>query len=151
MSNLTFLKTAGPGNPKSQGWRACACRIVEELFPSVDPKHWDLLLDLRQGISLGVDWREVLNLFQRCRYEMEVDAYLPFYRLRQLIAAGLQFQSKEGIPGLPSVALEDFLRGPYRSIESWQRELVRHWFELGVEEPLAKSVVIGISERSCSH
>lgn len=151
MSDRHSKQPAGTGYPKSQSWRAGACKIVEELFPAVDPKHWDLLLDLRQGISLGIDWTNVLNVFQRCRQEMEVDAYLPFYRLRQLIAAGLQFHSGDAIPKLPAAALENFLRGPYRSIENWQRELARHWFESGVEERVAGSVVVGVSERACSH
>ena len=45
-----------------------------------------MLLDLREHLLQGDDWEETLDLFLACRERLEAEHYLPFYRLRRLIA-----------------------------------------------------------------
>jgi hypothetical protein len=80
---------------KQGGWRRSAAAIVEELFPAVHRCHWDALLDLRGLLLSGNDWTQALALFAECRAELELDHYLPFYRLRQLLVASLRVEGAE--------------------------------------------------------
>jgi hypothetical protein len=79
----------------SRPWRAAAGRIVEELFPVTQADAWDALLDLRGQLLHGSDWSEVLEVFLSCRLDLEEDHYLPFYRLRRLLAGHLRLENAE--------------------------------------------------------
>lgn len=106
-----------------RNWRADAVRIVEELFPVTSPSAWDELLDLRRLILSGSDWPAAIGVFLACRQTLEQDHYLPFYRLRRLLAVSLQL---EGVD-LPSLKLERLLR--CRSYGHLTREIRREVFE----------------------
>lgn len=86
-------------------WRATAARIVEELFPVTPEKEWNDLLDLRGLLLRGSDWGEVLESFSRCRLRMEMDHYLPFYRLRRLLSSHLRLENADS-----GASLEKLLR-----------------------------------------
>ena len=53
-----------------------------------------MLLDLREHLLQGDDWEETLDLFLACRERLEAEHYLPFYRLRRLIAKQLELGSR---------------------------------------------------------
>lgn len=105
-------------------WKSDAARIVEELFPVTPREAWDGLLELRGLILGGRDWARTLEVFLACRQMLEQDHYLPFYRLRRLLAVSLQL---EGVEGLPTVNLERLLR--CRSFRHVEREVRRAVFE----------------------
>ena len=52
-----------------------------------------MLLDLRAHLLQGDDWEETLDLFLACRERLEAEHYLPFYRLRRLIANSLKLEA----------------------------------------------------------
>ncbi len=104
-------------------WKVDAVRIVEELFPATPSSVWDELLDLRRLILSGGDWPAAIGVFLACRQKLEQDHYLPFYRLRRLLAVSLEL---EGID-LPSLKLERLLR--CRSYGHLTREIQREIFE----------------------
>ena len=83
--------------PTRNSWRETAAAVVEELFPSVEVADWDALLDLRGKLLLETDGKELIDEFLRCKQDLEQDHYLPFYRLRRILAAHLRL---EGMPGL---------------------------------------------------
>jgi len=87
------------------GWRRAAAQIVEQLFEECPRDSWDGLLDLRSLLLSGEDWERALNIFLKCRCRLEADHYLPFYRLRILIAGSLRLESigGDGGPDLMSV------------------------------------------------
>jgi hypothetical protein len=107
-------------------WRIQAAAVIEELFARTAPAHWDMLLDLRGAILRGEDWESALDLFLRCKARMENDNYLPFYRLRRLLAASLRFESS-GLNGVgeDAISLAKVLRQPYRSLAEARAALVR--------------------------
>ncbi len=76
----------------SPTWRQDALAIIERLFAETAPARWDDLLDLRGAILSGADWTRTLDLFQLCRDRLEADHYLPFYRLRRLLATSLRLE-----------------------------------------------------------
>lgn len=109
-----------------RSWRSQAASVIEELFTRTAPAHWDVLLDLRSAILRGDDWESALDLFLRCKARMENDNYLPFYRLRRLLAASLRFESS-GLHGMQedAVSLARVLRQPYRTLAEARAALVR--------------------------
>lgn len=112
-------------------WRNDAAHIVEELFPVTDPSHWNLLLDLRGQLLAGKDWNFALDLFLAARQAMETDHYLPFYRLRRLLTAGLRLESEHAI----GRTLGDLLQRKHRSLAEARKALHRELFEHGVDLP----------------
>jgi len=115
------------------GWREQAASIVEELFALFSEEHWNDLLDLRQGLLEGQNWESVLDHFLLCRRKLEIEAYLPFYRLRNLLAASLTLEGAVEWEGLPSAPLEILFRRRHRSVQDWKRQLEREWFELSAD------------------
>ena len=113
---------------KQSGWRADAARIVEELFPVTRPSHWDQLLDLRGLLLVGSDWRKTLDVFCSCRKSLEEDHYLPFYRLRRLLAVSLRLEAVNS--GLPPWSLEELLQKRHRSFADIEKRIRRDCFEL---------------------
>ena len=98
--------------PVIRPWRLTASRVVEELF-SVSPEGtWNDLLELRSLLIHGNDWSEVLEGFLTCRRQLEEDHYLPFYRLRKILAAHLQLEGE---------SLERLLRKRNFSFRRWQK------------------------------
>lgn len=102
-----------------RGWRQQAASIVEQLFPATSPACWDDLLDLRRLLLSGCDWEQALDVFMRCRGLLEADHYLPFYRLRILLAGSLKLASTsaEGSPNLMAL-----LRRKHSSLEALRRD-----------------------------
>lgn len=115
--------------PVESGWRREAARIVEELFAVTPPQEWDSLLELRGALISGRDWSRALDLFLACRVRLESDHYLPFYRLRRLIAASLRLEAGQKNP-VPR-PLAEWLKGRHRSLADIQRRVQRDWFEHG--------------------
>ncbi len=75
-----------------RGWRSQCAAIVEELFAATPKETWDALLDLRQSLLLSKDWEGMIRSFLVCRHLLERDHYLPFYRLRRLLAGSLELE-----------------------------------------------------------
>jgi hypothetical protein len=96
-------------------WRVTASRVVEELFPVTPQGSWNALLDLRGLLISGNDWSEVLESFLSCRRQLEEDHYLPFYRLRKILAAHLQLENGD-------VSLASLLRKRDFSFRRWQQQ-----------------------------
>ncbi|HEY5813163.1 MAG TPA: hypothetical protein VIT23_10995, partial [Terrimicrobiaceae bacterium] len=86
-----------------KSWRNDAARIVEDLFRTTPADTWDMLLDLRRHLLEGKDWSAALDLFLACRERLEAEQYLPFYRLRRLLADSLKLESREERAGLTSL------------------------------------------------
>jgi hypothetical protein len=95
-------------------WRSSAAKVVEELFPVSPQSTWDELLELRSKLVDGGSCEEVLEWFAVCRRALEIDHYLPFYRLRRLLAAHLELE------GASDVTLESLLRRPDFSFRRWR-------------------------------
>lgn len=118
-------------------------RIVEDLFPTTCPPHWDLLLDLREQLLQGQDWNKTFDIFLICRDRMEADHYLPFYRLRRLMTQSLRLEAGN----IPTVSLEDILRRRHRSLTDVSRAVHRELFEHGHDFQAAKPVQFRLVER----
>jgi hypothetical protein len=106
-------------------WKNDAARIVEELFPVTDREYWDDLLELRSLLLTGENWGRALDVFLECRYRMEADHYLPFYRLRTLLAGALRLEAGKNSVG----SLQEFLKVKHGSLESLRRSIWRDLFE----------------------
>jgi hypothetical protein len=100
--------------PPRPTWRATAAAVVEELFPCTARDAWDGLLDLRGKLLHGGTCEEVLEEFAASRRLLEEDHYLPFYRLRRLIAGHLRLEGESG------VTLESLLRNKAFNVRRWQ-------------------------------
>ncbi len=127
------MKTADcPTCPReTRSWRRAAAAIVEELFLNTDPCEWNELLDLRTALLTGTDWSETLNLFLAVRVRLEAAHYLPFYRLRRLLASSLRLEIYRS-GGSGSVApLAEILRRPHPSLEHIKKVINREEFEFG--------------------
>lgn len=107
-----------PCNEPIRPWRLTASKVVEELFGSTAEGAWNDLLDLRGLLIRGNDWEQVLECFLTCRRKLEEDHYLPFYRLRKILAAHLQLEHG-------GVSLESLLRQRDFSFRQWQRKAMR--------------------------
>lgn len=133
-------------NPESSNpsWHRDAARIVEELFSQTAPAHWDLLIDLRQQLLTGSDWNLALDTFLAAREDLEADHYLPFYRLRRLLSAGLRLESDNASVG---GSLTELLRLKHRSLADATKAMNRDLFESGVDLPCGR-LPIRIVERA---
>ena len=89
----TSSPEAGKCPTARKSWRTDAARIVEELFRCTPTDSWNMLLDLREHLLGGDDWNETLDLFLSCRERLEAEQYLPFYRLRRLLAESLRLEA----------------------------------------------------------
>ena len=118
---------AGECLPLQKSWRHDAARIVEELFRGTPAESWDMLLDLRQHFLDGQDWNKTLNLFLLCRERLEAEQYLPFYRLRRLLAESLRLEASCDHGHL--VSLKEVLRHRHRSLDDVTRTVRREIFE----------------------
>lgn len=129
----------------SHSWRQDAARIVEELFRVAPVETWDLLLDLRQNLLHGKDWNHTLDIFLACREHLELAQYLPFYRLRNLLANSLKLEAsdKRSQPG----SLRRILQRKHRSLAEIDRHLVRELFEHDLEVPMDHSLGLQVVER----
>lgn len=106
-------------------WKNDAARIVEELFPVTRREFWDDLLELRSLLLTGENWDRALDVFLECRYRMEADHYLPFYRLRTLLVGALRLEAGKN----PVGSLQEFLKIKHGSLESLRRSIRRDLFE----------------------
>lgn len=124
MTNSTF-----PTILPACSWRGDALAIIDALFPVISPSVWDDLLDLRQTLLAGKDWDRVLDLFLVCRKQLELDHYLPFFRLRRLLSSSLRLEA--GVNSFtaadPDLAL--LLARQPRSLDDITRSLRRELFE----------------------
>ncbi|WAC21600.1 hypothetical protein OVA24_09410 [Luteolibacter sp. SL250] len=107
-----------PSIEPARFWRVSAAKVVEELFRTTPEAAWDDLLDLRGLLIHGTDWEEVLECFLGCRRKLEEDHYLPFYRLRKILASHLQLEHD-------GASLETLLRQRDFSFRKWQRNALR--------------------------
>jgi hypothetical protein len=119
--------SAKSGKLVVNSWRNDAARIVEDLFRCTPTETWNMLLDLRQHLLDGNDWDETLDLFLSCRERLEAEHYLPFYRLRRLMAESLRLEAGSNQPHV--VSLKEVLRRKHRSFADIKRTLSREIFE----------------------
>ena len=130
------------------GWRQAAARIVEELFAQLPPSAWDDLLDLRAGLLGQASLEKILDQFLVCRHGYEADAYLPFYRLRTLLASSVSLQGRGVFQQLPLPPVELLLRQRHKSVAEWKRQLEREWFEQGLDPSHLQASPVGFIEHS---
>lgn len=130
-------------SPLKRSWRQDAVRIVEELFLTTLPSHWDLLLDLREQLLKGQDWNKTFAVFLSCRARMEADHYLPFYRLRRLMTQSLRLEAGN----IPTATLEDILRRKHRSLTDVSRAVHRELFEHSLDVHGTEPVSFRLVER----
>jgi hypothetical protein len=123
-----------------KSWRHDAVRIVEDLFRVTGAESWDLLLDLRASLQRGDDWNETLDIFLACRERLELGHYLPFYRLRTLLANSLSLE----MGGDQSCIrpLRQILRRRHRSLAEIGRQMARELFEHGHDLPAVELQVV---------
>ena len=114
-------------SPAKKSWRDDAARIVEDLFSCTPAHAWDMLLDLRYRLLEGDDWNETLDLFLCCRQSLEAEHYLPFYRLRRLLAESLRLEAGRDQTHVGS--LREVLRSKHRSLDDFKRRVDREIFE----------------------
>jgi hypothetical protein len=125
---MPICSADSPLSSSSQkSWRTDAASIVEDLFRCTRPDAWDMLLDLREHLLQGDDWEETLDLFLACRESLEAEHYLPFYRLRRLIANSLSLEA--GASQAHVAPLREILRRKHRSLADIKRTLRREIFE----------------------
>lgn len=132
---------------RSKGWRQDAAHVVEELFRSTNPDHWNLLLELREQLLLGNDWEMILNRFLGCREVLEADHYLPFYRLRKLISSSLRLEINEKHPDVSYSCLARALRKRHRSLSDIRRAVSRELYEHNLELATPADVRVRLVER----
>lgn len=132
------MQTSARSNSPSQAtptWRAQAAAIVEELFPVCAPDGWDLLLDLRQCLIGGADCTAILDAFLACRARLEADHYLPFYRLRRLLAASLELELGHREATARIRPLRELLQRRHRSMADLRKAIHRDAFEHMLDAP----------------
>lgn len=129
-------------------WKSDALRIVDALFPVTPRDAWNDLLDLRVALLDGKHWDQVLDLFLVCRERLELDHYLPFFRLRRLLANSLRLEAgRLSEPPLnPDLAL--LLARQPRSLADIKRSIRRDWFEHDLDLGDPKAVKVHVVERS---
>ncbi len=129
-------------------WKSDAVRILDALFRVTPPETWDALLDLRVTLLEGKHWNRVLDLFLICRERLELDHYLPFFRLRRLLANSLQLEAGPmSEPSLnPDLALL-LARQPH-SLADIKRSIRRDWFEHDLDLIDPAAVEVQVVERS---
>lgn len=119
---------------------------MEEVLPFAPRDTLDAFLDLRAAVLSGHDWSAVLDLFLQLRVAVEPKFYLPFYRLRSLLAANLRFDSSGWETLQPD--LRRMLRLNYRSLRAMRAALGRERFEHSLEEPWPELRVVEAGTRS---
>ncbi len=129
-------------------WRQDAARIVEQLFTVTPPSAWNALLDLRRGLLHSNDWNATLNTFLACRERLEADHYLPFYRLRRLLAASLRLEIGAETVSVPVSSLAELLRSRHRSFAGMKRAVHRHLFEHAINLPSPEQFSLRLIERT---
>ena len=128
-----------------KSWRSDAARIVEDLFRFTPADTWDLLLDLRKHLLEGDDWDETLDLFLCCRERLEAEQYLPFYRLRRLLADSLRLEA--GRSQAHVAPLREVLRRKHRSLADMKRTVTREIFEHDLREAGIDRIQLRVVER----
>jgi hypothetical protein len=128
-----------------KSWRSDAARIVEDLFGCTPADTWDMLLDLRKHLLEGNDWNEALDLFLACRQRLEAEQYLPFYRLRRLLAESLRLEAGEGRAHV--TPLKEVLRRKHRSFADIKRTVTREIFEHDLREAGIDRIELRVVER----
>jgi hypothetical protein len=128
-----------------KSWRTDAARIVEDLFRCTASEAWDMLLDLREHLLQGDDWEETLDLFLACRERLEAEHYLPFYRLRRLIANSLSLEA--GTSQAHVAPLREILRRKHRSLDDIKRRLRREIFEHDLRQGGIDRIPLRVVER----
>lgn len=131
--------------PTAKSWRSDAARIVEDLFRCTSSDAWDKLLDLRENLLQGNDWEETLDLFLACRERLEAEHYLPFYRLRRLIANSLSLEA--GASQAHVAPLREILRRKHRSLDDIKRTLRREIFEHDLRQAGMDRIPLRVVER----
>jgi hypothetical protein len=135
---------SGKSLPDEKSWRHDAARIVEELFCCTTADEWDMLLDLRRHLLEGSDWNVTLDLFLCCRERLEAEHYLPFYRLRRLLAESLRLEA--GRDQSHVVSLKEVLRRKHRSLVDIKRTVKREIFEHDLRDLAADSIELRVVE-----
>ena len=128
-----------------KSWRNDAARIVEDLFRCTPSNTWDMLLDLRKHLLEGDDWNEALDLFLSCRQRLEAEHYLPFYRLRRLLAESLRLEAGQGQAHV--TPLREVLRRKHRSFADIKRTVTREIFEHDLREVEIDQIELRVVER----
>jgi hypothetical protein len=128
-----------------KSWRTDAARIVEDLFRCTSSDAWDMLLDLREHLMQGDDWEATLDLFLACRERLEAEHYLPFYRLRRLIASSLKLEA--GASQAQVAPLREILRRKHRSLADIKRTLRREIFEHDLRQAGIDRIPLRVVER----
>jgi len=130
----------------TSSWRKDAAAIVEELFQAANPDCWDALIDLRGELLEGKNCARLLDVFLWCRARMEEDHYLPFFRLRRLIAGSLRLEVEFGRGDARIQCLASVLRRKHPSVSSIRRALGREWFEHSLHVDAAEDVRLRLAE-----
>jgi hypothetical protein len=125
-------------------WRNDAARIVEDLFRCTPTETWNMLLDLRRRLLDGDNWDETLDLFLCCRERLEAENYLPFYRLRRLIAESLRLEAGSGEAHV--VSLREVLRRKHRSLADIKRTVSREIFEHDLRDVAVHPIELRVVE-----
>ena len=143
---MSICSADSPVLPLTQkSWRTDAARIVEDLFRCTPSETWDMLLDLREHLLQGDDWEETLDLFLACRERLEAEHYLPFYRLRRLIANSLSLEA--GTSQAHVAPLREILRRKHRSLDEIKRTLRREIFEHDLGQVGIERIRLRVVER----
>ena len=103
-----------------------------------------MLLDLRQHLLEGKNWDKTLDLFLGCRERLEAENYLPFYRLRRLMAESLRLEAGSGQAHV--VSLREVLRRKHRSLADIKRTVSREIFEHDLRDVTVDSIELRVVE-----
>lgn len=136
---------AGKCLSTQKSWRSDAARIVEDLFRCTPTESWNMLLDLRGHLLEGDDWDETLDIFLTCREKLEAEQYLPFYRLRRLLADSLRLEA--GRSQAHVAPLREVLRRKHRSLADMKRTVTREIFEHDLGEAGLDRIQLRVVER----
>ncbi|MFY8215407.1 MAG: hypothetical protein ACOVMP_02255 [Chthoniobacterales bacterium] len=128
-------------------WKGDAIQIIDALFPVCPTECWNDLLDLRVVMAEGERWDRVLNLFLVCRERLELDHYLPFFRLRRLLATSLQLEAGSTPEQSSNPDLALLLARSPRSLADIKRSIRRDWFEHDLELEDPRLVKVRVVER----
>jgi len=118
---------------KVPSWRGDAAGIVEEILTVAALSEVDGLLDLRRNLLRGQDWSVTLDQFLACRLRLEKEHYLPFYRLRQLLAHRLALETRIHSDQRIRTDLRQLLRRKFISLAQIRQTVRREQFEQGAD------------------
>jgi hypothetical protein len=127
-------------------WRVDAARIVEDLFRVTAAEAWDDLLELRANLLDGTDLNRLLDNFLACRERLEAAHYLPFYRLRRLLAGSLRLEASSSRDQAHVASLREALR-KHRSLAEIRRAVTREVFEHVLDAECDAPVDLRVVER----